>query len=817
MKFKKHMPFNFQKKEYILKALLFKGEEQQRLFKYARQKRDEVFSKRVEVRSVIEYSNLCKQKCNYCGMNIKSRLKRYILNDRDFLKRIDRLYSLGRRVIMVQAGECDSENYFNKLFELLKEIKESYSDLTLICSLGNLSKDKYKKLKHIGIDRYLLKFETSDPAFYRRVKPSDTLKNRLEHIKLLKKIGFDVSSGNITGLPGQTLKSLVNDLLLLKELDLPMGSTSIFIPNELSAYANFHPGDMDITLNFMAILRIICPDMVIPATSSMELVKKGGQYLGLLAGANSITLHDGTPKKCEERYIIYKKNRYRPKEALFKILKKAKLQPCLTSLIRKKFKDTLYYKLVNKNTERDKIAVYCDNFKYTYKYISVLVSKFCTFLKKHNIKEGDVVLLSLFDSIEFVVALLSCIRLGIIIAPVDPQSNKEEWKFILSNTRPDYIFTTHSVCNKLRGKKVLKIADDDSPLFFLSLVKKQTKSDSFAGVDKNNPALILYTSGTTGRPKGVMHTYKDLFADNFPRTVLKITAKDIIFSSSKMHTGFGLGNSLFFPFHFAASVILSRSVPNEFLLRRISALKPTLFFASPSMFEYILHHKETFKGCFNSVRIFISSGDKLYSDISKDWQVNFKSKILDCFGSTEMFHPFISNFPGKEKLNSCGKIVEGFKIKFDENQRMYSKGPTLSAGYYNDSKLTQERMIRGWFKSDDLGYMNKSGDVFFIGRRSSVFKLSGKWVSSLDIENKVRKLRMIKDIVVIKKGNRLNYYLSLKKGIYNGHTEKRIRRFCLKHLKIQELPKDIFILDEIAKTKSGKVDREKLKIKIGEE
>lgn len=327
--------FNFRKRKNIMQALLFRGRDQQSLFRYAREIRDEIFSKWVEVRSVIEYSNICQQECNYCGMSSHSGLKRYILSNEEVMQNVEALYRNGRRVIMVQTGEFYSRNYFENLCFLLKEIKERYRDLTLIGSLGNLPRHNLQKLRKIGVERYLLKFETSDVDLYKKVKLSDTLKNRMTHIMMAQEVGLQVSSGNITGLPGQTLASLGDDLLLIKKLKLSMGSTSAFIPNDLSSYAHFPAADIHMVLNFMAILRLICPSMLIPATSSLELLVKDGQYMGLMAGANVVTAHDGTPPNDEDRFVIYRKNRYKPRDILFTIIRKASLEPFTGSFLSK--------------------------------------------------------------------------------------------------------------------------------------------------------------------------------------------------------------------------------------------------------------------------------------------------------------------------------------------------------------------------------------------------------------------------------------------------------------------------------------------------
>lgn len=316
-----------------MQALLFRGRNQQSLFRYARKARDEIFSKWVEARSVIEYSNICQQECNYCGMGRHSGLKRYILSNEEVMRNVEALYRKGRKVIMFQTGEFYHRNYFDNLCFLLKEIKERYVDLTLICSLGNLPRYNLQKLRKIGVERYLLKFETSDFNLYKKVKLSDTLENRLNHIMMAQEAGLQVSSGNITGLPGQTLASLTDDLMLIKKLKLRMGSTSAFIPNDLSSYAHFPAADIHLVLNFMAILRLMCPSMLIPATSSLELLVKDGQYLGLMAGANVVTAHDGTPHNDEDRFVIYRKNRYKPRDILFTIIRKASLKPFTGSLL----------------------------------------------------------------------------------------------------------------------------------------------------------------------------------------------------------------------------------------------------------------------------------------------------------------------------------------------------------------------------------------------------------------------------------------------------------------------------------------------------
>lgn len=800
--------YNFKKRSDIVRALLSRGKEQEDLFRHARRVRDGIFSKRVEARSVIEYSNICRQDCNYCGMNRLSRVKRYILTDTEFLCRIQRLYKNGRRVIMIQSGESHTQRSFDKICNLLQTVKNRHPDLTLICSLGNLSEHMYRRLRESGVQRYLLKFETSDEKLYKKVKPSDTLQNRLRHIKILKGLGFQVSSGNITGIPGQTVESVADDLLLLKELDLPMGSTSVFIPNDLSNYVYYPPGDVNLALNFTAVLRIICPLMLIPSTSSLELVSRNGQYMGLMAGANTLTLHDGTPADEENNYVIYKKDRYKPKDILFKVMKRAGLELSFTSLIREKPEDTLFYRLIKSNLRRCRPAVYCGGHTYTYRDLLELTSRFCSFLKANKIGEGEVVALAVCDSIEFIVAFLSCIRMGIIAALLDPQSGRDEWDSALAELRPRRILTSDGINRKFGDSRNLQISSDDSTDYFFSLLKRYPPDHTEPGIDRNRPALVLYTSGTTGKPKGVIHTYKDLFVDAFPRNILKLTDRDMLFSCSRLHSSFGLGNGVLFPFLAGAGVILSREPPNPYRIEKLLKLKPTIFFAVPSVYDLLSGRSAIPDGAFSSVRIFVASGENLCANVFRRWKKAYGRNLLECYGSSEMCHPFISNIPGKEKVNSCGKPLAGFKIRFDAKGRMHYKGPSLFAGYYGDDELTRQKISGGWFESDDIGYTDEDGYVFLKGRSNLNFKLRGKWVSALEIEDKLKRCALIKEAAVVAgRGGGLYYYLSLERATDKDKAEAKIRRYCMRNLKMHELPKEINFVPKIPKTANGKINR----------
>ena len=304
--------------EILEKALLFNDEEQEALFKLARDMRDDAFPKKfVEVRSVIEISNKCRQGCSYCSMGQKMAIQEYTIDESTLISLIDYLYSRGRRVILFQSGENGEQSYIDMVSSCIEKIKGRYSDFVIILCLGNLSKKQYIQLRMAGAERYILKFETSNPVIYKNAKPNDSLENRLRCLDYILEAGFSLGSGNIVGLPGQTITDIANDLILIHKYNLSMNSATVFIPTESSAYGNEPSGDLNITLNTMALMRIMNPGRLIPATSSLEKVREGGQLQGLMAGANTVTIHDGTPEELKSLFPIYSVNRVTPNKHHF--------------------------------------------------------------------------------------------------------------------------------------------------------------------------------------------------------------------------------------------------------------------------------------------------------------------------------------------------------------------------------------------------------------------------------------------------------------------------------------------------------------------
>lgn len=303
----------------LAEALNFTGCMQDSLFHIAQSSRNKLFpDNEVQVRSVIEVSNICRQKCRYCIIGADDQKINYTLAANEIFTLMEYLYGKGRRTILLQSGENQQTSFIDSVVEAVGKIKDKYPDLRIILCMGDLSRTDYRRLYNAGASDYILKFETSNVKLFSYCKPNDTLEHRLECIETLADIGYNVGSGNIVGLPGQTLEDVVNDLQLVKSLPLAMNSTTIFIPAEKSAFEREPAGNPHMTLNMMALMRIMNPHRYMPTTSSLEKMIPDGQYLGLLAGANTVTIHDGTPEHLQRFFPIYSTKRIRPQKDHFK-------------------------------------------------------------------------------------------------------------------------------------------------------------------------------------------------------------------------------------------------------------------------------------------------------------------------------------------------------------------------------------------------------------------------------------------------------------------------------------------------------------------
>ena len=294
---------NLSKEEIVHYLATDKKSEINKLFKKADETRKKFVGDVVHIRGIIEASNICKKDCLYCGIRKSNKkVKRYKLTTEQIFRAIKKAVSLGYKSVVIQTGEAKIYS-IKEMCNLIKRIKNSF-DIAITLSLGELSKAEYQAFWDSGADRYLLRFETSDEELFRKLKPDGNYKNRMQSLKWLKEIGYQVGSGIMVGLPTQSLKSVAEDILLFATYDLDMVGCGPFIANGETPLGGKNSGSLLATLKLIALTRIITQNAHIPATTALGTIDPQGRQLGLKCGANVI-MPNCTPTVYRKNYLLY--------------------------------------------------------------------------------------------------------------------------------------------------------------------------------------------------------------------------------------------------------------------------------------------------------------------------------------------------------------------------------------------------------------------------------------------------------------------------------------------------------------------------------
>ncbi len=267
--------------------------------------RREHYGTDIYIRGLIEISNICKNDCFYCGIRAGNRnCERYRLDKDEILACCDDGYSLGFRTFVLQGGE-DAHFTDEMLCNLVGEIKRRYPDCAVTLSLGERSKESYKALYDAGADRYLLRHETADSEHYSKLHPSAmSFETRIQCLQNLKDIGYQVGCGFMVGSPYQTVDNLVRDLQFIESFQPDMCGIGPFIPHKDTVFGDYESGTVELTCYLLSIIRLICPKVLLPATTALATLDKQGREKGILSGANVI-MPNLSPEAARARYNLY--------------------------------------------------------------------------------------------------------------------------------------------------------------------------------------------------------------------------------------------------------------------------------------------------------------------------------------------------------------------------------------------------------------------------------------------------------------------------------------------------------------------------------
>jgi benzoate-CoA ligase family protein len=470
-------------------------------------------------------------------------------------------------------------------------------------------------------------------------------------------------------------------------------------------------------------------------------------------------------------------------------------------------------------------------------------------LKAFGVAPGNRVALLLHDSPEFVEAFIAICSMGAIAVPVNMALRPEEQRAILKNSGAAFALAESGLRSTfLTGGpesvrvlcRVIEVDRSDKREAGKSWQNLKSelslpKSVDFPEPGDNQPAFILYTSGSTGEPKGAVHRQADIFQTNagFGHQVLKLTSNDRLFSSSRLPFAYGLGNSFSFPLLNGAASILCTEKPTPEIIRRVFSERwPTIFFGVPVVYKLLLeHHRSGQRIDCSSLRFCVSAGEALPAHLGEEWQKEFGVPILDAIGSTEMLHMFVSNHLENNRYGSSGKLLAGYEARLLNETgepvtgegNLWIKGDSAAMYYWEKPEETQRTFVDGWVRTGDLYKCDDEGYWFHMGRGDDCFKSSGLWVSPVEVEGVLIRNEEVHGVAVVEDFDTDGLPCACAFVVCNRvesdveTVEKNLRSLADESLPRFKRPRHYRFVEELPYTATGKVQRFKLRNELRDE
>jgi 4-hydroxybenzoate-CoA ligase len=496
----------------------------------------------------------------------------------------------------------------------------------------------------------------------------------------------------------------------------------------------------------------------------------------------------------------------------------------------------------------DKVAFIDPGRSITYGELQSRSCRLARALRTLGIRPEERIALLLPDTVDYPVAFWGAIRAGIVAVPLNTWLTVEQYAYIIADSRASLLIAAAPLARQLlpildrapnlRAIILIEAGPADAALFagrkvydFEHVLKNENVGPFVASTNSDEVAFWLYTSGSTGDPKGVKHVHTSLMvtAKLMGEGIVGIREDDVVFSAAKLFFAYGLGNAISFPMSVGASAVLwPQRVTPQVVFDIMRRHRPSLFFGVPSLYATLLGHRDICSGAGSDrLRLCISAGEALPSHVGEQWRAIVGVDVLDGIGSTEMLQTFVSNQPSDVRYGSSGKPVPGYDVKIvDENGHeqpvgtvgeLIVRGPSAGEGYWNQRARSRRTFVGEWTYTGDRYRCDEDGYFHFCGRADDMFKVSGMWVSPSDVEAALTSHEAVREAAVIGKED-VDGLIKPKAFIVLQHgyaaDEKLLENLKL-HVKeragLWKYPRWIDIRSDLPRTATGKIQRFKLR------
>ncbi|PYM33807.1 MAG: benzoate-CoA ligase family protein [Candidatus Rokuibacteriota bacterium] len=476
----------------------------------------------------------------------------------------------------------------------------------------------------------------------------------------------------------------------------------------------------------------------------------------------------------------------------------------------------------------------------TYADVQDLVNRAGNALLELGVGLEDRVLMICLDAPEFVGTFWGAIKIGAVPIPVNTLMRSADYLYFLNDSRAKVAVVSGPLLAEAapalaeaRYLEHVLIAGGPAGRFMSweDRLFRASAQLAAAPTSRDEPAFWLYSSGSTGSPKGVVHLHHDMYvcAETYAKQVLGLRATDRVLSAAKLFFAYGLGNAGYFPMAVGAQSVLYPLRPQpESMFEQIARYRPTLFFGVPTLYAAMLAVKEAERRFdTSSLRLCVSAGEALPDELYARWRERFGVELIDGIGTTEILHIFLSNRPGAARPGSSGLPVPGYEaIVVDDEGRpvppgeignLRVKGDSIMAYYWNKHEKTKETLFGPWIQTGDKYFQDKDGFFWFCGRADDMLKVGGIWVSPVEVEaTLVRHAAVLEAAVVGKEDtDRLvkpKAFVVLKEPWKAGDAlAGELKAFVKDKIAPYKYPRWIEFVGELPKTATGKIQRFKLR------